>query len=69
MQINSGDILIFANGEKREVGTNILWLLRDYYDENLNCITNPDFNIVQILRPEYKIIYSKEEEKSVRKNR
>ena len=69
MQINSGDILIFANGEKREVGTNILWLLRDYYDENLNCITNPDFNIVQILRPEYKVIYSKEEEKSVRKNR
>jgi len=69
MQINSGDILIFANGEKREVGTNILWLLRDYYDENLNCTTNPDFNIVQILRPEYKVIYSKEEEKSVRKNR
>ena len=69
MQINSGDIVIFANGEKREVGTNILWLLRDYYDENLNCTTNPDFNIVQILRPEYKVIYSKEEEKSVRKNR
>ena len=69
MQINSGDILIFANGEKREIGANISWLLRDYYDENLNCITNPDFNIVQILRPEYKIIYSKEEEKSVRKNR
>ena len=69
MQINSGDILIFANGEKREVGANILWLLRDYYDENLNCTTNPDFNIVQILRPEYKVIYSKEEEKSVRKNR
>ena len=69
MQINSGDILIFANGEKREIGTNILWLLRDYYDENLNCTTNPDFNIVQILRPEYKVIYSKEEEKSVRKNR
>lgn len=69
MQINNGDILIFANGEKREVGTNILWLLRDYYDENLNCTTNPDFNIVQILRPEYKVIYSKEEEKSVRKNR
>ena len=69
MQINSGDILIFANGEKREVGTNILWLLRDYYDENLNCTTNPDFNIVQILRPEYKVIYSKEEEKSVCKNR
>ena len=69
MQINSGDILIFANGEKREVGTNILWLLKEYYDENLNCITNPDFNIVQILRPEYKVIYSKEEEKSVRKNR
>lgn len=69
MQINSGDILIFANGEKREIGANILWLLRDYYDENLNCTTNPDFNIVQILRPEYKVIYSKEEEKSVRKNR
>lgn len=69
MQINSGDILIFANGEKGEIGANILWLLRDYYDENLNCTTNPDFNIVQILRPEYKVIYSKEEEKSVRKNR
>ena len=69
MQINSGDILIFANGEKREIGANILWLLRDYYDENLNCTTNPDFNIVQILRPEYKVIDSKEEEKSVRKNR
>lgn len=69
MQINSGDIVIFANGEKREVGTNILWLLKEYYDENLNCTTNPDFNIVQILRPEYKVIYSKEEEKSVRKNR
>lgn len=69
MQINSGDILIFANGGKREIGANISWLLRDYYDENLNCITNPDFNIVQILRPEYKVIYSKEEEKSVRKNR
>lgn len=69
MQINRGDILIFANGEKREIGANILWLLRDYYDENLNCTTNPDFNIVQILRPEYKVIYSKEEEKSVRKNR
>ena len=69
MQINSGDILIFANGEKREIGANISWLLRDYYDGNLNCTTNPDFNIVQILRPEYKVIYSKEEEKSVRKNR
>ena len=69
MQINSGDILICANGEKREIGANSSWLLRDYYDENLNCTTNPDFNIVQILRPEYKVIYSKEEEKSVRKNR
>jgi len=63
IEIKSGDILYFKNGSKAQLGINYLWVLKQYYDEDLNCKTNDEFDIVKIERPIYKKVYEKEEER------
>lgn len=58
-QLQEGDILIFKSGTKREYTHRDEWMIDNFYDEDLNCTTNDKFTIVQVLRPEYEVIYEK----------
>ena len=61
LDIQKNDIVEFANGNKAQVGINSLWIIQNYYDDKLNCIKKPEYNIVKIYRPTYEVIYEKEE--------
>lgn len=58
-KIIEGDILVFKSGTKKEYTSKDKWLIDNFYDKNLNCITNDKFTIIEILRPHYETIYTK----------
>lgn len=57
--LQEGDILVFKNGHKKEYNHKDNWMLDNFYDDNLVCLTNDVFTIVKILRPKYTEIYSR----------
>lgn len=60
-EIRRGDLLIFRNGHQATYDYGYQRLIKNYYNENLECLTNSDYDIIQVLRPSYEIIYAKEE--------
>ena len=58
-KIIEGDIIVFKSGAKKEYTSKDKWLIDNFYDKNLNCITNDKFTIIEILRPHYETIYTK----------
>lgn len=57
--IQEGDVLVFKDGHERKYTHLEAWTLEQFYDEDLNCLTNDKFTIVKILRPHYDTIYYK----------
>lgn len=57
--IQENDILEFANNKKAIVGYNILWIIKEYYNEDLTCKTNSDYDITRIYRPTYEEIFER----------
>ena len=55
--IQENDILEFANGTKIQVGINKMWILRDFYGDDLKCLKDSEFDIVAIYRPTYEKIF------------
>ena len=58
-QLQEGDILVFKSGTKREYTHKDAWMIENFYDSDLNCLTNDKFTIVKVLRPHYDTIYYK----------
>lgn len=61
------DIMVFANERRATFDEKIMWVISEYYNDNLECITNEDYDVVKIYRPHYELIYDKantEEEKT-----
>lgn len=54
--IQKDDLVEFANNKKAIVGYNILWIIKEYYNEDLTCKTNSDYDIIRIYRPTYEVI-------------
>jgi len=57
--LQEGDVLILKSGIERKYTPEYKWLIDNFYDNNLNCITNDKFTIIEILRPHYETIYTK----------
>ncbi len=58
-QLQEGDILVFKSGTKREYTHKDEWMIDNFYDSELNCLTNDKFTIVKVLRPHYDTVYYK----------
>ena len=58
-QLQEGDVLIFKNGHKKEYTHRDEWMMDNFYDDNLNCLTNDKFTIVEVLRPKYQSVYKR----------
>lgn len=56
MQLKNNDILIFKNKNKMIYSEHKKWLIEQYYDDELNCLTNDDYTIIRIYRPHYELI-------------
>jgi len=60
-KIENEDILFFANGEIVVYSLNQRWILDMFYNDNLECIGNPNLNIVKIIRQNDQVIYTNEQ--------
>lgn len=60
-EILSGDMVVFRNKRNGLVTTANMYILREHYNDDLTCKTNPEYDIVKVLRPSYEVIYTKEE--------
>lgn len=68
MELQENDILVFKSGTKREYTTKDKWMFENFYDKELNCLTNDKFTIVKILRPHYEVVFTRET-KTLKKER
>ena len=68
LYLQENDIMIFKNGKRKYFGYKDDWVIKEFYDDELNCKTNDDLSIVKVLRPEYKEIYNKESNKTLVKS-
>ena len=53
------DILKFKNGTQAILTINNFWVIKQFYDNDLDCLNNPEYNIIAVFRPTYDLIYSK----------
>ena len=53
------DILKFQNGKQIILSQNNFWVIKNFYDNDLDCPDNPEYNIVAVFRPYYDLVYSK----------
>lgn len=61
--IKIDDVIYLRDGRKIIINAVQFWILRDYYDENLCCISGSDFDIVRVERPYYEVLYEEEKRK------
>lgn len=57
--IQKGDLIEFANGKKSIIGEKSIWILDKYYNDDLTCNFNSDFDIIRIYRPTYEEIFER----------
>lgn len=53
------DILKFQNGKQIILSQNNFWVINQFYDNDLDCLNNPEYNIIAVFRPSYDLVYSK----------
>lgn len=73
-EIKDKDICIFMNGKRAEVGPTTRAILETFYTDDLKCINKPEYDVFQILRPSYEVIFQSpidlgDDKVYVRKNR
>lgn len=53
------DILKFKNGMQVILSQYNFWVINQFYDNDLDCLNNTEYNIIAVFRPTYDLIYSK----------
>lgn len=61
------DILKFQNGKQIILSQNNFWVIKQFYDNDLDCLNNPEYNIVAVYRPSYDLVYSKINEQNMKR--
>ena len=59
------DILRFQNGKQIILSQNNFWVIKHFYDNDLDCLDNPEYNIIAVFRPSYDLVYSRVDEKKM----
>ena len=67
MELQENDVLVFKNGHRKEYTDRDRWLMENFYDDKLNCLTNDKFTIIKILRPHYEVIYERVKTKKLKR--
>ena len=67
MELQENDVLVFKNGHRKEYTDRDKWLMENFYDKNLNCLTNDKFTVVKVLRPHYEVVYEVGKAKALKK--
>lgn len=67
MELQENDVLVFKSGVKKEYTEREKWLFDNFYDKNLNCLTNDRFTVVKVLRPHYEVVYEVGKTKTLKK--
>lgn len=47
-QITINDVVEFKNGKTVTITKENMWILQEYYDDNLVCLTNDEYSIVKV---------------------
>lgn len=58
-ELKKDDILIFANNGTMQLGGQNMYVIEQNYNDNLECIGKPDYDVDRIYRPQYKKIYQR----------
>lgn len=58
-ELKKDDILIFANNGTMQLGGHNMYVIEQNYNDNLECIGKPDYDVDRIYRPQYKKIYQR----------
>lgn len=61
--LKKDDILVMKNNHSLVLGANNMYVIREYYDDELNCINDDNYSIVKVFRPEYQLVFEREKEK------
>lgn len=56
--LKNNDILVLKNNHSLVLGANNMYVIREYYDDELNCI-NDDYSVDKVYRPEYKLVFER----------
>lgn len=67
MELQENDVLVFKNGHRKEYTDRDKWLMENFYDKKLNCLTNDKFTVIKVLRPHYEVIYEAGKTKTLKK--
>lgn len=59
------DILVFKNKHKSKLYASKMYIINEYYDDELNCLTNEDYNIIGLYR--HNNFYPKSEFAKIKK--
>lgn len=67
--LKKDDILIFKNNNTAVYDSSKIYVIEENYDDELNCLVNDNYTIVKVYRPEYRLIFDKENEKNKQKRK
>ena len=60
-KLKDKDLLVFRNGVKVIYSDKIKWVIRHYYNDDLECPSDPNYDIMSVLRPYYEEIYQRKD--------
>lgn len=63
-ELQEGDLLVFKNNHNAFLTQDRYKIIQEYYDDELNCLTNDNYTIIQVYRPEYKLMFEREKGKT-----
>lgn len=61
--LKKDDILIFKNNQTMVLGGHNMYIIAQYYNENLECVDKPEYDVEKIYRPQYIKVYQRQKNK------
>lgn len=58
-ELQENDLLVFKNNHKAFLTQDRYKIIQEYYDDELNCLTDDNYTIIQVYRPEYKLMFER----------
>ena len=58
-ELQEGDLLVFKNNHNAFLTQDRYKIIQECYDDELNCLTNDNYTIIQVYRPEYRLVFDK----------